>query len=147
AKNDEAISLLETAIKNGMRSLDAYAALGSLLRRAGRFQRAIEAHEAVVKAAPALATGYLLVGDDHYAMGEWDKAVEQYERGLARDSSSPVIRHWMARALAQRARQRAEQNRTSDAVRDLRRAFDLEHSAVIGRALGAALLTQRDYRE
>lgn len=143
-RNDEAIGLLEKAIQGGAATVDTYAALGSTYRRAGRFQKAVEAHNKVVQMAPSLARGPLLLGADHYATGEWDLAVANYDDALKREPNNREARHWLSLTLAHRAKERAATD-LDEAVRDLRRAFDLEPSASIGRSLGAALLSQQDY--
>jgi|GEM_PF-1489417 len=143
-RNDEAIGLLEKAIHGGANTVDTWAALGSTYRRAGRFQKAVEAHNKVVQMAPTLARGPLLLGADHYATGEWDLAVANYNDALKREPRSTEARHWLSLTLAHRAKDRAGTD-LDEAVRDLRRAFDLDPSATVGRSLGAALLSQQDY--
>ncbi|WP_224249564.1 tetratricopeptide repeat protein [Hyalangium gracile] len=144
-RNEEAIRYLESAAQAGGNNLDLWASLGSVNRRAGRFQRAVEVHRRVVELAPRLALGYNLLGADHFATGQWDQAVEDYTNALSVEPGNPTASKWLARALAHRARGRAEGNRLDDAVRDLRRAYDLERSAAMARRLGAALLEKRDF--
>ncbi|MFL5345851.1 MAG: tetratricopeptide repeat protein [Hyalangium sp.] len=144
-RNDEAIRYLEAAVQEGGNNLDLWASLGSVNRRAGKYQRAVEVHRRVVELAPRQALGYNLLGADHFATGQWDQAVEDYTNALSVEPGNPLAGKWLARALAHRARGRAESNRLDDAVRDLRRAFDLERSAPMARRLGAALLEKRDF--
>ena len=144
-RNEEAIRYLEAAVQAGGNNLDLWASLGSVNRRAGRFQRAVEVHRRVVELAPRLALGYNLLGADHFATGQWDQAIEDYTNALSVESGNATATKWLARSLAHRARGRAETNRLDDAVRDLRRAFDLERSAAMARRLGAALLQKRDF--
>ncbi|MBN1206569.1 MAG: tetratricopeptide repeat protein [Myxococcaceae bacterium] len=144
-RNEEAIRYLEAAVQAGGNNLDLWASLGSVNRRAGRFQRAVEVHRRVVELAPRLALGYLLLGADHFATGQWDQAIEDYSNALAAEPGHVAASKWLARALAHRARGRAETNRLDDAVRDLKRAFDLERSAAMARRLGAAMLQKRDF--
>lgn len=143
-RNDEAIGLLEKAIQGGNATVESYAALGSTYRRAGRFQKAVEAHNKVVQLAPTVARGFLLLGADHFATGEWGPAVANYDDALKREPNNADARHWLSLALAHRAKERAASD-LDEAVRDLRRAFDLEPSAAVGRSLGAALLSEQDY--
>ena len=145
--HEEAISSLEPAVKAGASSLELWANLGTVNRRAGRFQRAVEVHRRVIEMAPAARSGYVLLGADHYATGQWDLAIEDYATALPRSPRTPVAKHWLAMSLAQRARARAETNRLEDASRDLRRAFDLERSAPMARRLGAALLQKSNFDE
>jgi tetratricopeptide (TPR) repeat protein len=144
-RNDEAIRYLEEAAQAGGNNLDLWASLGSVNRRAGRFQRAVEVHRRVVELAPKQALGYNLLGADHFATGQWDQSIEDYSNALQVEPGNPVASKWLARSLAHRARGRAEGNRLDDAVRDLRRAYDLERSAAMARRLGAALLEKRDF--
>ncbi|WP_224360544.1 tetratricopeptide repeat protein [Hyalangium versicolor] len=144
-RNEEAIRYLEAAAQAGGNNLELWASLGSVNRRAGRFQRAVEVHRRVIELAPRQALGYNLLGADHFATGQWDQAVEDYTNALSLESGNAIATKWLARSLAHRARSRAEGNRLDDAVRDLRRAFDLEHSAPMARRLGAALLEKRDF--
>lgn len=143
-RNDEAIGLLEKAIQGGANTVDTWAALGSTYRRAGRFQKAVEAHNKVSQMAPTLARGPLLLGADHYATGEWALAVSNYDDALKREPNNREARHWLSLTLAHRAKDRAG-TELDEAVRDLRRAFDLDPSATVGRSLGAALLSQQEY--
>jgi tetratricopeptide (TPR) repeat protein len=144
-RNEEAIRYLEAAVQAGGNNLDLWASLGSVNRRAGRFQRAVEVHRRVIELAPRQALGYNLLGADHFATGQWDQAVEDYTNALSVEPGNASAGKWLARALAHRARGRAEGNRLDDAVRDLRRAYDLERSAPMARRLGAALLEKRDF--
>lgn len=144
-RNEEAIRYLEAAVQAGGNNLDLWASLGSVNRRAGNFQRAVEVHRRVVELAPRLPLGYNLLGSDHFATGQWDQAIEDYSNALSVAPGNPVATRWLARALAHRAQGRAATNRLDDAVRDLRRAFDLERNAPMARRLGAALLQKRDF--
>jgi Flp pilus assembly protein TadD len=143
-RNDEAIGLLEKAIQGGANTVDAWAALGSTYRRAGRFQKALEAHGKVVEMAPTVARGYELLGADHYATGQWNLAVSNYDDALEREPNDANARHWLSLTLTHRAKARASGD-LGEAVRDLRRAFDLDASGTVGRSLGAALLSTQDY--
>ncbi len=144
-RNEEAIEYLEAAAQAGGNNLELWASLGSANRRANNFQRAVEVHRRVVELAPRQALGYLLLGADHFATGQWDQTIEDYTNALTVEPGNPTARKWLARALAHRARGRAESNRLDDAIRDLRRAYDLERSAAMARRLGAALLEKRDF--
>lgn len=146
-RNEEAVSILEGVVEAGGSSPQAWAALGSVYRRAGRFQRAVEAHTKVIALLPKAALGSLLLGADHYATGQWDQAIEQYTRAMTLEPESEEARKWLARSLAQRARERAIAKRVEDAIRDLRRAYDLERTATMSRNLGAALLSDRKFSE
>jgi tetratricopeptide (TPR) repeat protein len=144
-RNEEAIRYLEAAVQAGGNNLELWASLGSVNRRANRFQRAVEVHRRVVELSPRQALGYNLLGADHFATGQWDQAIEDYANALSVEPGNPVASKWLARALAHRARTRAEGNRVDDSIRDLRRAFDLERSVGMARRLGAALLQKRDF--
>lgn len=146
-RNDEAISILEDAHRRGLDTVDLWAALGSVYRRAGRFQDAVQAHERVVSRSPTLARGHLLLGADYYVTGEWDQAITHYGLALKQDPMNAVAKHWLALSLAHRARLQAKNNDFVDAERDLRRALDLEKSAVIARSLGAVLLAREAYAD
>lgn len=146
-RNEEAIKYLEAALEKDGGNLELWASLGSVNRRAGRFQRAVEVHRRLVEMAPQQALGHVLLGADHFATGQWDQAIEDYANALRVEPQHEVAQHWLAQALAHRARSRADTNRLDDAVRDLRRAFDLERSAAMSRRLGAALLEQRAFAQ
>jgi tetratricopeptide (TPR) repeat protein len=146
-RNEEAISFLDAAVQSGADSLELWAALGSANRRAGRYQRAVEVHRRVVEMAPKLAYGHLLLGADHFVTGQWDQAIDDYSTALKAEPGHAEASKWLARALAHRARDRAGASRVDDAVRDLRRAFDLERDAAMARRLGAALLEQGAHAE
>ncbi|WNZ59262.1 tetratricopeptide repeat protein [Myxococcus sp. MxC21-1] len=146
-RHEEAIQFLEGAVRAGANSLELWANLGSVNRRAGRFQRAVEVHRRVVEMAPRQALGYVLLGADHFATGQWDQAIEDYANALQVEPEHAGAKQWLARALAHRARDRAGTGRLEDAVRDLRRAYDLDRSAPMARRLGAALLETRAYAD
>lgn len=146
-RHEEAIQFLESAVRAGANSLELWANLGSVNRRAGRFQRAVEVHRRVVELAPRQALGYVLLGADHFATGQWDQAIEDYASALQVEPEHAGAKLWLARALAHRARDRAGAGRLEDAVRDLRRAYDLERAAPMARRLGAALLETKAYAD
>jgi tetratricopeptide (TPR) repeat protein len=146
-RHEEAIQFLEAAVRSGANSLELWATLGSVNRRAGRFQRAVEVHRRVVEMAPRQAVGWVLLGADHFATGQWDQAIEDYANALQVEPGHAGAKQWLARALAHRARDRAGTGRMDDAVRDLRRAYDLDRSAPMARRLGAALLETRAFPE
>lgn len=147
ARHEEAIQFLEAAVKSGGGSLELWATLGSVNRRAGRYQRAVEVHRRVVEMAPRQALGWMLLGADHFATGQWDQAIEDYGSALQVEPGHPGASQWLARALAHRARDRAGSQRLDDAVRDLRRAYDLDRSVAMARRLGAALLDSHQFAE
>ena len=102
----------------------------------------------MVELRPPLALGYVLLGADHFATGQWDLAIEDYTNALSRWSPSNADGHasgWPARWRTAPGSAPAT-NRLDEAVRDLRRAFDLERSAPMARSLGAALLQQARLR-
>jgi tetratricopeptide (TPR) repeat protein len=146
-RNEEAIRYLESAAQAGVNNLELWASLGSVNRRANRFQRAVEVHRRVVELAPRQALGYVLLGADHFATGQWDQAIDDYTNALNVEPGHPTAGKWLARALAHRARLRADSNRLDDAIRDLRRAYDLERSAAMARRLGSSLLEKRDFAQ
>ncbi|MDC0708220.1 tetratricopeptide repeat protein [Stigmatella sp. ncwal1] len=146
-RNEEAIKYLEAALETDGGNLELWASLGSVNRRAGRFQRAVEVHRRLVELAPQQALGHVLLGADHFATGQWDQAIEDYSNALRVEPNHPGAQQWLAQSLAHRARGRADSNRLDDAVRDLRRAYDLERSAAMARRLGAALLEQRAFAQ
>ncbi|WP_163998243.1 tetratricopeptide repeat protein [Pyxidicoccus caerfyrddinensis] len=146
-RHEEAIQFLEGAVRSGGNSLELWANLGSVNRRAGRFQRAVEVHRRVQEMAPRLALGWVLLGADHFATGQWDQAIEDYASALQVEPDHAGAKQWLARALAHRARDRAGAGRMDDSVRDLRRAYDLDRTALMARRLGAALLETRAFPE
>lgn len=146
-KSDEAIALLEGAAKAGADTVDVWAVLGSVNRRAGRVQRAIEMHRHVLELAPNQPIGHVLLGADHFATGQWDQAIEDYEAARKLDPIAADVKHWLSLALQHRARARADANRLDESVPDLLRAMDLEPTALTARNLGAVLLAQKSYRD
>jgi tetratricopeptide (TPR) repeat protein len=146
-RNEEAIQYLEAAAQAGGNNLELWASLGSVNRRANRFQRAVEVHRRVIELAPKQAVGYVLLGADHFATGQWDQAIEDYTTALTVEPGNATAQKWLARSLAHRARVRADSNRLDDAIRDLRRAYDLERSSAMARRLGAALLEKREFSQ
>ncbi|QRO01326.1 tetratricopeptide repeat protein [Archangium violaceum] len=146
-RNEEAISFLEGAVQSGADSLELWATLGSVNRRAGRYARAVEVHRRVAEMAPKQALGHVLLGADHFATGQWDLTIDDYTQALKLEPEHAGAKKWLARALAHRARDRAGNGRLDDAVRDLRRAFDLERSSAMARRLGAALIQQGSHAE
>jgi tetratricopeptide (TPR) repeat protein len=144
-RNEEAIRYLEGAAEAGVNNLELWASLGSVNRRANRFQRAVEVHRRVIELAPKQALGYVLLGADHFATGQWDQAIEDYANALNVEPGNATATKWLARSLAHRARTRADSNRIDDAIRDLRRAYDLERSSSMARRLGSALLEKREF--
>lgn len=145
-RNDEAVALLENAAKT-QPTVEVYAALGTVARRAGQYQKAIEAHEKVIAQIPGSPRGHLLIGADRYAIGEWDLAIDSYGQALKLAPEEPNAKHWLALCLNHRARARSEKGRLEDAARDLRRAFDLEPLAITGLNLGAVALAQKNPTE
>ncbi|MBM7115670.1 tetratricopeptide repeat protein [Archangium primigenium] len=146
-RNEEAIAFLEGAVQSGANSLELWSTLGSVNRRAGRYARAVEVHRRVVEMAPQRALGHVLLGADHFATGQWDLTIDDYAQALKLEPDHAGAKKWLGRALAHRARDRAGGGRVDDAVRDLRRAFDLERSSAMARRLGAALLQQGSHAE
>ncbi|WNG46469.1 tetratricopeptide repeat protein [Archangium minus] len=146
-RNEEAIAFLEGAVQSGADSLELWSTLGSVNRRAGRYARAVEVHRRVLEMAPKQALGYVLLGADHFATGQWDLTIDDYTNALKLEPEHADAKKWLARALAHRARDRAGNGRVDDAVRDLRRAFDLERSSAMARRLGAVLLQQGSHAE
>jgi cellulose synthase operon protein C len=146
-RNEEAISFLEKAVQAGASSVELWATLGSVNRRASRYQRAVEVHRRVVELTPGQAIGHVLLGADHFATGQWDQAIEDYEAALQAEPGHADARLWLGRALAHRAKARATSGRVDDAVRDLRRAFDMDRTSAMARRLGAALLEQGGHAE
>ncbi|RJS18779.1 hypothetical protein DRW03_24265 [Corallococcus sp. H22C18031201] len=146
-RHEEAIQFLEAAVQAGGNSLELWSTLGSVNRRAGRFQRAVEVHRRVVEMVPRRALGWVLLGADHFATGQWDQCIDDYANALQLEPDHAGAKLWLARALAHRARDRAEASRLDDAVRDLKRAFDLDRSTATARRLGAAQLDARQYAD
>ncbi|MCP3169219.1 tetratricopeptide repeat protein [Myxococcus qinghaiensis] len=146
-RHEEAIQFLEAAVRSGASSVELWASLGSVNRRAGRYQRAVEVHRRVVEMVPRQALGWMLLGADHFATGQWDQAIEDYGNALQVDPAHAGAKQWLARALAHRARDRGGAGRADDAVRDLRRAYDLDRSALMARRLTAALMETRAYAD
>jgi tetratricopeptide (TPR) repeat protein len=146
-RNEEAISFLENAAQADAGNVELWATLGSVNRRAGRYQRAVEVHRRVVELTPKQAYGHVLLGADHFATGQWDQTIEDYSTALKLEPGHADARKWLARALAHRARGRADTGQLDGAVRDLRRAFDLERDVDMARRLGAALLQQGAHTE
>ncbi|QSQ14802.1 tetratricopeptide repeat protein [Myxococcus landrumensis] len=144
-RHEEAIQFLEAAVRSGASSVELWASLGSVNRRAGRYQRAVEVHRRVVEMVPRQALGWLLLGADHFATGQWDQAIDDYGNALIAEPDHAGAKQWLARALAHRARDRNGAGRADDAVRDLRRAFDLDRSVPMARRLTAALMETRAY--
>ena len=142
-RNDEAVQLLEGAAAKDP-SPEILAAYGTVARRAGKFQKAIEAHEKVVAASPDQPLGHMLLAADRYATGEWDPCIDEYTAALKLAPEEPRAKHFLALALNHRARARAENTRLEDAARDLRRAMDLEATPLTGLNLGAVLLAQKN---
>ncbi|HLL53031.1 MAG TPA: tetratricopeptide repeat protein [Myxococcaceae bacterium] len=146
-RGEDGIALLEGAARAGADTVDLWAALGSVNRRAGHIQRAIEMHQRVLKLAPGQAVGHLLLGADHFSTGQWDQAVSDYEEALRLEPKHPDATRWLSLALQHRARIRADANRFDEAVPDLRRALDLYPTALAARSLAAVLLAQRSYKD
>lgn len=146
-RNQEAVSLLEKAVRGGARTVSVYAALGSTYRRAGRFQDAVKMHQKVVALAPKRALGKILLGADHFATGEWDAAISDYAAAMKLEPKNAHARHWLAISLLERGRERARSGDLESAARDLRRALDLDHQEIIARSLGAVLLSAKDWAE
>jgi tetratricopeptide (TPR) repeat protein len=146
-RNDEAAALLEAVVKGGLDLPELWAVLGSVYRRAGRFQDAVQAHRRVVQKLPEQPWGHLLLGADYYATGQWEEAIREYENALKLDPQEARARQWLAQALLQRARGLARAQQLEDAARDLRRAADLSRTAQMARSLGAVLLTAGEYAE
>lgn len=143
-KHEEALKNFEAAVAGSGGSFDALAALGSGNRRAGRFQKAIEVHRKALELAPSFPKSHLLLGADYFAAGDWDRAIQHYETALQLVPGDKKATHWLAASYARRGKARAAQpNRLEDAVRDLRRAYDLEPNATQARAYAAALLDNK----
>lgn len=148
ARHDEAIAVLVQATTGeGAAAAELLAALGSVYRRAGKYDQAIETHQNLARLALPGALAQVLLGADHFAAAQWDAAIAAYTTALERDPENHSARHWLAAALGRRARVRAEAGLLDEAVRDLRKALELERTVPIARGLGALLLTQRQFQE
>lgn len=145
-RNDEALAVLEKLVSSGLKTPEVYSALGSTYRRAGRYQEAVATHRTFVELLPQSPEGPKLIGADHFATGQWNEAIEDFTKALTLGQDAEAQR-WLALALAHRANERAAAGKLDDAARDLRRAFDLSHTPIIGRDLGAVLLSQKAYPE
>ncbi len=139
-RHDLALQLMEDLVALPGPSVESWARLGSVARRAGHFRRALEAHQKVVALEPTRARGSLLLGADHYAEGKWESAVAAYSRALELEPQHPTARKWLARTLAQQAQVEARAGRSAQAVAPLQRAYELEATPEMGTQLGAALL-------
>ena len=146
-RNDEAIASFESAVRARPNDIDLWAGLGSVCRRAGRYQRAVDAHKHVLELAPTSPLGHTLLAADHFATGQWDDAIDNYNLALKIEPTDMRVRHFLALALSRRAQIRANSNLLDDAILDVRRALDLERTPPMARTLGAILLSQRQWND
>jgi Flp pilus assembly protein TadD len=117
------------------------AALGSAYRRAGHYQKAIDTHSKLNKKDPQTA---MLLGADHFAIGQFDQAINDYSGVLETDRDNARARHDLVLALTRRAQMHAQ---NEGALFDLRRAYDLEPSESLAQSLAAVELAQQKWAE
>src|SRR3984957_6401627 len=91
---DRAIAVLTKVAATG--NLEAYFALGSLFRRKGELERAIQLHRNILK-APALLPGQRLralteLGRDFRQAQLWVEAIEVLRQAVAQPGSEPELR-------------------------------------------------------
>lgn len=141
-RHDEAVLVLVQATEVSPNQPDLLGALGSVYRRAGRFEPAIATHQSLLRLAPSDPRGQLLLGADFFAAAQWDSAVATYTTLLDAQPGHQEARRWLVASLQRRAKARTESELLDDAIRDLRRATELERSTLTARGLGALLLTK-----
>jgi cellulose synthase operon protein C len=139
-KHDQAIAELE----KGGEDPAILAALGSANRRAGHYQKAIEIHNKLSKKDTQTL---MLLGADHFAVGQLDEAINDYSAVLEAEPNQARARHFLVLALGRRAQLRAAGQARDAALFDLRRAYDLEPSEKLARSLAAVELAQQKYAE
>ena len=145
-RQDDALAELDRAASDADPAI--LTELGTANRRAGRFQKAIEAHQRLQKLAPRTVKPYLLLGADHFATGQWDEAVADYSTVLELDAGNDKGKKWLSQALVRRAHARATAGKASELlVQDLKRALELDPQESTVQLLGAVLLGQQKPRE
>lgn len=141
-RNADLIAVLEPVATESEPAI--LALLGSAQRRAGQFQKAVEAHQRLLKVQPREVQSHLLLAADYFAVGQWDEAIRSYDAALELDVGNANAKRWLAQALWRRAESRAAAAPQSESVLvDLRRAYDLDRSEPLAQALAAALLAQQ----
>ena len=146
-RNEEAVLGLTQVWAAKPENVELLAGLGTVYRRAGRFEAAIATHQTLSKLTPGDSATQLLLGADFFAASQWDQAVATYSAVLDARPGHKVARRWLVVSLQRRASLRAEGLLIDDAVRDLRRAWDMDRSALNGRGLGALLLNKGQFAE
>lgn len=146
-RHDEAIRGLAQASAEKPDHPELLAALGRVYRRAGKPEPAIATHLNLVKVTNGDPGAQLLLAADYFAGAQWDQAVATYSAVLDARPGTPAARKWLVVALQRRAQARTEAGLLDDAVRDLRRAFELERSVVTARSLGALLLSKGQFAD
>ncbi len=144
-RHEEAITELERVAGDGEPAV--LGALGSSYRRAGHYQKALETHLKLQKQTPRDVQSLLLLGADHFAVGQWDEAVSDYSSALEIDATNARARHCLVLALSRRAQLRAGGQLRDAALFDLRRAYDLEPSELLAQSLAAIQLGQEKWGE
>jgi cellulose synthase operon protein C len=143
---DEAITELERTAGDGDPAI--LAALGSGHRRAGHYQKALEIHTKLLKQMGKDAQSHILLGADHFAVGQFDEAISDYSAALEIDPGNARARHCLALALQRRAQLRALNTKLTEAAMfDLRRAYDLEPTESLAQWLAAISLSQQKYAD
>ena len=146
-RHDEAILTLAQASAARPEEAPLLAALGTVYRRAGKYEPAISTHQNLLKLNPADPQSQMLLGADYYVASQWDQAVAAYSTVLEGKPGHKAARSWLVAALQHRAKVRTDGGLLDDAIRDLRRAYDLERNTMTARALGALLLSKAQFNE
>lgn len=144
-RHDEAIRGLAQASAEKPDHPELLAALGRVYRRAGKPEPAIATHLNLVRVTNGDLGAQLSLAADYFAGAQWDQAVGTYSTVLDARPGTSAARKWLAVSLQRRAKTRTEAGLVDDAVRDLRRAFELERSALTAQSLGALLLNKGQF--
>jgi len=96
---EEAINLLNSAIKLKPKNVDAQILLAEAHRRLKRFDDAIKMYEKVIKMAPNNSVVYNNLGVVYEENNNREQAVKTYKRSLEIDPNNQMILHNLATAL------------------------------------------------
>jgi predicted O-linked N-acetylglucosamine transferase (SPINDLY family) len=114
----EAIEVLKPWFDKNRKSYPVVNLMGVLLKRAGRFSKAVQVLEQARKLKPGVVSAWQNLGNVHEAMGDFEAAAKAFRGGLRADPKSAELWRLYGRALL-------GLGRSEEAVESLRKAVML----------------------
>jgi tetratricopeptide (TPR) repeat protein len=108
-RHAEAVEVLKPWFAKNRKSYPVVNLMGVLLKRAGRFSKAVQVLEQARKLKPGVVSAWQNLGNAYEAMGDLEAAAKAFRRGLRADPKSPRGSTMEATKRDDRGRQRRDQ--------------------------------------